>query len=153
MKMKYLFYALLTTVIGVTFFAFEAGFLKYLWYADVSKLSFVILALFARSLFHVGTLVHRDDHGYDWVKDEDLDLGYEHSELSMGLGMLGTVIGFIMMMTSFAGVDLSSVENIKELFTIATQGMSTALLTTAVGLASSLILRSVYFTLERNKSL
>jgi len=144
---KYMWYIVAILIVGAAYFSFEAGLIMFLWNADVSKLSFLIIALFIKSYTKLGVLLHSNKK----VTFDDLDSGYEDSELSMAIGMLGTVIGFIVMTTAFAGVDLSVVENIKELFGIATSGMSTALLTTAAGLVSSIILRTSYYLTGRHQ--
>lgn len=132
-------------ILGITYFSFEGGLLSYVWNVDISKLSFVILVLFFSFYIRLGYLTYNE---YT-VNLSDLEPGYEAAEMSMALGMLGTVIGFIAMTSSFAGVDFSNVENVKELFEIATTGMSTALYTTAVGLISSLVLRASHYLFQR----
>ena len=132
-------------ILGITYFSFEGGLLSYIWNVDISKLSFVILVLFFSFYIRLGYLTYNE---YT-VNLSDLEPGYEAAEMSMALGMLGTVIGFIAMTSSFAGVDFSNVENVKELFEIATTGMSTALYTTAVGLISSLVLRASHYLFQR----
>lgn len=140
-----LWFLLLAALLGVTYFGFEAGLLAHVWDVDVSKLSFVITVLFYSFYLRLGYLIYRDDE----TTVEDLEPGYEAAEMSMALGMLGTVIGFIMMTGSFAGVDFSSIENVKQLFELATTGMSTALYTTAAGLVSSIVLRASHYALQR----
>lgn len=143
--LKVIWYALLLALVGCGYFSFETGWLSFLWVADSSKLTFAILGLFLYSFLKLGALLH----GMRELHEDDIDSGYETCDLSMGLGMLGTVIGFIIMTTAFAGVDISNIENIRQLFNIATQGMSTALYTTAAGLIVSLKLRVLYYTAHR----
>ncbi len=145
MMPKYLWYAAVILLLGVAYFAFEAGFIMYLWQADLSKLSFCIILIFVKAFTRLGYILHQDRS----PTEHDLDPGYEDCDLSMALGMLGTVIGFIAMTVAFSGVDINDIENIKELFSIATHGMSTALLTTAAGLVSSIILRVSYYLTGR----
>lgn len=145
---KYLWYITLFALIGVGYFGFEVGFLTYLWNADLSKLSFIIIGLFIKAFTRLGVLLHTKGQD-EYLSEEDLDPGFEDSNLSMAIGMLGTVIGFIAMTMAFNSVDISDIQNIKELFAIATGGMSTALLTTAAGLVSSIILRILHYTALR----
>jgi hypothetical protein len=143
--LRYFWYIVLFLISGIAYFSFEAGLLAYLWQADVSKLSFVIMAIFVKSFVKLGVLLHR----YPGPTEDDVDSGFEDCDQSMAFGMLGTVIGFIIMTNAFAGVAIDDIQNIKQLFTIATHGMSTALLTTAAGLISSIILRTFYYLTGR----
>jgi len=143
--LKLALYSFTLFSIGSLYFSFETGYLHFLWNADSSKLTFVILSIFIYAFIKLGKMLH----SHKSVTDTDIDLGYELCDISMGLGMLGTVIGFIMMTTAFAGIDISNVDNIKQLFSISTQGMSTALYTTAAGLMSSLSIRVSYYLTQR----
>lgn len=148
--MKNLFLAWVWSVVvilGGAYFAFEAGFFHYIYDADVSKLCFVIIVIFLAGYSRLGYLVHRHGFKDDGITSRELEIGFELADISMAVGMLGTVIGFIVMSSSFVDVDFSNVENIKDLFKLATEGMSTALYTTAFGLVSSITLRSTYFAI------
>jgi len=151
--MKDLFMAwfvLLVFMLGGAYFSFEAGFFHYVWDADVSKICFIILTLFLFGYCRLGYLLHsHDPDNLKSITNKQLDTGYEIADMCMALGMLGTVIGFIVMSSSFTTVDFSDVENIKDLFKLATDGMSTALYTTAFGLVSSIILRGTHFIVDR----
>ena len=137
----------LATLFGGGYFAFEAGFFHHVYEVDASKLCFVILALFLFGYCRLGyMLFNYDDND---ITTDQLDTGFELADMSMATGMLGTVIGFIIMSTSFTTVDFSDIENIKDLFKLATDGMSTALYTTAFGLVSSIILRASHFITQR----
>lgn len=137
------------TLIGFNYYAYELGWLTYVWGADVSKLSFVNLFLFLVYYLRLGLVLFKEEPQTIYLdkdhKHEDLQSGYEASEWAMAVGMLGTVIGFIAMSYSLAGADFSNIENIKSLFKIATTGMSTALYTTASGIVASLGLRISHY--------
>jgi biopolymer transport protein ExbB/TolQ len=58
------------------------------------------------------------------------------------VGMVGTVIGFMLMLgSSFAEIDPSNVDSMKRVITDMASGMSTALLTTLCGLVASLFVK------------
>ena len=64
------------------------------------------------------------------------------SESCMTLGMVGTVIGFMYMLTgNFAEIDPTNVDVMKRTIGDMAQGMGTALLTTLSGLITSLSLK------------
>jgi len=64
------------------------------------------------------------------------------------LGLLGTVIGFIMMLTSISGLDSLEIEQVQNLMQRMTQGMMVALNTTILGLVGSMILGLQYLFLD-----
>jgi flagellar motor component MotA len=64
------------------------------------------------------------------------------------LGLLGTVIGFIMMLTSIGGLDSLDIGQVQRLMQQMTQGMMVALNTTLLGLVGSLILGVQYLFLD-----
>ncbi|MEZ5536357.1 MAG: MotA/TolQ/ExbB proton channel family protein [Thiolinea sp.] len=64
------------------------------------------------------------------------------------LGLLGTVVGFIMMLTSIGGLDSLDIEQVQRLMQQMTQGMMVALNTTLLGLVGSLILGVQYLFLD-----
>lgn len=64
------------------------------------------------------------------------------------LGLLGTVIGFIMMLTSIGGLDSLEIEQVQQLMQRMTQGMMVALNTTLLGLVGSMILGVQYLFLD-----
>lgn len=64
------------------------------------------------------------------------------------LGLLGTVIGFIMMLTSIGGLDSLDIEQVQRLMQQMTQGMMVALNTTLLGLVGSMILGIQYLLLD-----
>lgn len=65
------------------------------------------------------------------------------------LGMLGTVIGFVMMLTSLDGLQSLDINQLQTLMQHMTKGMGIALNTTIFGLVGSLILGIQYLALDR----
>ena len=66
------------------------------------------------------------------------------AETCMAIGMMGTVLGFILMLggSNLASIDPSDVEGMKGVIGQLASGMATALLTTLTGLIVSVSLRS-----------
>jgi biopolymer transport protein ExbB/TolQ len=77
-----------------------------------------------------------------------VERGWLWSDVVLSLGMIGTVVGFMVMLSGFAGADFSNVENTQGLIAKLSYGMSTALATTLVGLISSVLLKLQFFMLE-----
>ncbi len=84
--------------------------------------------------------------------EESIDViekGWLWSDIVLSLGMIGTVIGFMMMLAGFVGIDFSDFDSVQSLIAKLSVGMSTSLSTTLVGLISSVILKLQFFNLER----
>jgi hypothetical protein len=77
------------------------------------------------------------------------EIGWFISGLALKLGLLGTVIGFVMMLgtvTTMESLDLSDVQSLLSRMTI---GMGVALNTTLAGLAANVLLGLQYLMLDR----
>lgn len=138
----------LVALLGAAYFGFELSAFDFMWFADISKMSFICLGVFSYGYLRLGRLLFRRYQGQE-INDNDLDPGFEAADTIMALGMLGTVIGFIAMASSFTSIDFAGVESVKQLFAVATKGMSTAMYTTAAGLACAIPLRTLYYITQR----
>lgn len=76
-------------------------------------------------------------------------VGWFISGLVIKLGLLGTVIGFVLMLGSVSGLENLDISDIKQLMQQMTQGMGVAMNTTLVGLVSSMLLGIQYLLLDR----
>lgn len=77
------------------------------------------------------------------------ETGWFFVHLLVKLGLLGTVVGFVLMLTSFA--DISSIEfaDLQDMIGRMALGMGVALTTTLVGLVGSMLLGFQYLMLDR----
>ena len=75
--------------------------------------------------------------------------GWFFSQLLIKLGLLGTVIGFILMLTSISSSALSDISQVHALFSDMAQGMRVALNTTLTGLLGAMLLGFQYLMLDR----
>jgi MotA/TolQ/ExbB proton channel family protein len=66
----------------------------------------------------------------------------------MKLGLVGTIIGFIMMLAPIAGLDTGDRGSIKSSMTLMSDGMAVAMYTTLAGLAASILVSLQYYLLE-----
>lgn len=76
-------------------------------------------------------------------------VGWFMSGAMLKLGLLGTVIGFVIMLGSMQGLDTLDLSDIKLLMQQMTEGMGIAMNTTIVGLVGSLLLSGQYLLLDR----
>ena len=78
-----------------------------------------------------------------------MEVGWYTSDLCLSIGMMGTVIGFIMMLGGFANIDINDMATVQGLIKGLGVGMSTALYTTLTGLICSALLKIQYFNLSQ----
>jgi hypothetical protein len=140
---------MLSISLGLEFCYFN-GTLAHIYSSDVTKLSVVIAGIFCWQSFMCGRQLWRYDKNKSSRSEAlgDVEKGWMWSDMVLSLGMIGTVIGFMVMLSGFAGADFSNVENTQELIAKLSYGMSTALATTLVGLTSSVLLKLQFFMLE-----
>jgi MotA/TolQ/ExbB proton channel family len=70
------------------------------------------------------------------------------SDTAMKLGLLGTIIGFIIMLAPVAGLDASDKAMMKTSMGLMSGGMAVAMYTTLAGLVGSILLRVQYYMLD-----
>jgi hypothetical protein len=118
-------------LLGITVYF---GSLEFLWETDVTKLSFLVIALW------IGTSAVIGYTGY--LKKTNFDTPWFIAESCMTIGMVGTVVGFMLMLgSSFAEIDPGNIDSMRQVIIDMAGGMSTALLTTLTGLIASLFLK------------
>jgi len=113
---------------------------KFLYENDLTKLSLVILLFFTISSIIVGYKIYKQF--VEKVDSYTYETEWFVSEILVSLGMIGTVIGFIYMLyTVFGNLDVGDTSIIKASLSTMANGMGTALLTTLIGLTSSVLLK------------
>ena len=135
MTIKFLkwWFVFVVQAIGLGVFAYLDG-AQYLLDNDRTYLSIVIIAVWLAVSGAVGW--------FTWRKEEKPEFLWFCTESCMTVGMMGTVTGFILMLsTSLATLDPNDVENMRSAIANMAVGMSTALLTTLAGLMATLMLR------------
>lgn len=78
-----------------------------------------------------------------------VDLGWYLVDLAVRLGLLGTIIGFILIFTSLSDTTIEGSEGLKDLLVTMSGGMGTALFTTLGGLVGGTFLSLQYLILGR----
>ena len=105
---------------------------------DPTFITFIILALYMLLFFYIGWVVKKDSYKLE----DELEPVWFGSEQLLGLGMLGTVIGFMLMLsTQFIGVTIADTQSVLKLIQTMSVSMGTALVTTAAGLIASMVLK------------
>ena len=148
----------LTIILTFSFYYF--GLFAEVWDKDRTKLSFLIMFLFFFTSIHCGketikvsnalegNVSENEIKNIDWRGNQEI--GWFISDFVLTIGMIGTVSGFLLMLTgAFAGVDLTDEVAMKNVLEKMSQGMSTALYTTLFGLICGSLLKIQYFNLGR----
>ena len=78
-----------------------------------------------------------------------VELGWFLVDLAVRLGLVGTIVGFILIFTSLSDTSVSGAEGIKDLLVAMSSGMGTALFTTLTGLIAGSLLSVQYLVLGR----
>lgn len=118
-----------------------------LWLADQTRLSFVVVAIWAAATVAIGRWHFYTDgtaHMHDSAK-----IGWFLAETCLALGMLGTVMGFLLMLGgAFASINVQDPASLQGALVSMALGMSTALWTTLIGLVASLFIKIQLVNLE-----
>jgi hypothetical protein len=70
------------------------------------------------------------------------------SDALMKLGLLGTIVGFILMLAPIAGLDAADRVSVKNSMGLMSDGMAVAMYTTLTGLVGSILLQTQYYLLD-----
>ena len=118
----------------------DLGWWNFLYDADMTKISFIIIAVFVLSSLSVGFISMKNT---SWDHVERLtNYVWFSSEAMVTLGMIGTVAGFLLMLsTAFSNLNVTDISNVQQAISDMAIGMSTALVTTLVGLVCSTVIK------------
>lgn len=134
-------------------FGFLSGMLWFfdipsvVWAADQTKLSFVIVTFFLMQTVYLGLCLYfvcmrRDSENWYFRLMDSIDKSWYLADfVFIRLGLLGTLIGFILIFGSaFASLDMNNLDTFKDAMYAVTTGMATAIYTTISGIGSSILL-------------
>ncbi|MEX2516106.1 MAG: MotA/TolQ/ExbB proton channel family protein [Gammaproteobacteria bacterium] len=104
---------------------------------------------------------YRTDRGTDEIPGHDLlevyaaelknpqEIGWFISDIMLKLGLVGTIVGFIVMLSSVANITDFDVSTMQKILQLMSSGMGTALYTTLTGLAGSVLAATQYYIIDR----
>jgi hypothetical protein len=75
-------------------------------------------------------------------------LGSFAGDALMKLGLLGTIVGFILMLAPIAGLDAADRASVKSSMGLMSDGMAVAMYTTLTGLIGSILVQTQYYMLD-----
>ena len=139
----------IVTVSFAAILIFTYGWFEKLYDSDQTKISFIIITIFIATSIATGFLSFRSENLYKKISNYI----WFASETMVTLGLIGTVAGFLLMLSSaFDNLDVSNIENVQKVISNMALGMSTALCTTLSGLIGSVLTKIQMVILENNSN-
>ena len=129
-------------ILTLIFGQYQYDLMNTLYDADSTLLTFFILGI---------TLMTSTVMGFKsaLLKGQENNMFWFVSDAVLSIGMVGTLFGFLLVLGSaFMEIDTSSTESMTKAIAVLAAGMSTALVTSLVGLISSLWLKLQLVILE-----
>jgi len=121
---------------------FMLGGMDFILDNDFTYLSLVNLGILVVSSLVVGFQIARH-------REKGTDMQWYLADTVLSLGMVGTLVGFLLVLYStFQGIDVADNDSMKHAIETLSTGMGTALLTSLVGLVSSIVMKLQLVILE-----
>lgn len=119
--------------------AYLLGFFTYLNAVDQSHIGKAVIVIYVLGTLFVGQLTLKAQYTRGII-DRHGELCWYLPELMMGLGMIGTLVGFLMLLSTALGSPINTADThaMMNLISDMGSGFSTAVITTLVGLVCSL---------------
>ena len=133
---KFLFWWLLICLTSLfIYLMYDFGLLIPFYTKDETMLTYFITILFVTTSCSIGYK--------NLVQSKSYDIEWFISDIVLTLGMIGTIIGFILMLSgTFDTLQIANVESVRLLIASMSKGLYTALNTTLAGLISSALLKT-----------
>ena len=131
---KTLYWWLMVCVIGAgVYFTYSSGWLVPLYNNDITHLTYLITAILGITTVSIG---------YKAFKGRSMHLEWFASDIVLSLGMVGTIVGFMVMLHgTFRKIDVADMESVRLVLAAMSSGLYTALSTTLLGLVASVIIK------------
>ena len=111
------------------------GWLVPLYTNDLTYITFLITVIAGLTTLSLG-------YKFKVTEADSVDVEWFVSDVVLTLGMLGTIIGFmIMLQGTFSSIEFNDAHSIRTALSSMSKGLFTALNTTLLGLVSSIILK------------
>ena len=171
---------LLTVIFFAFYVLYDLNLLNLIFESDRSKISILILGIYAAATFHwiyiaknldleikgegkvseflnsVESKSSLESQNLLRILEDELSnrhaLGHMFSDVLLKLGLTGTVVGFILMLLPIGEMKDFDPEKIQPLLSSMSGGMAVALYTTLSGLITSTMLKFQYFLLDSSLS-
>lgn len=142
-KALYIWWATVIAVASGFFWAHYAGIVEKIYYDDVTMITSILAAMFITTLGVIGFIAYTNKKRNN---TKLIDATWFASEQMLALGMLGTVIGFIYLLSSgITSASVTDATSLAKLLAHMSVGLGIALYTNAVGILSSLITKTLLY--------
>lgn len=140
-KAFYIWFVTNLAVATGVYWAWYSGIVAKIWHDDVTMITTALGILYIITTIMIGYVAYTKDFGSKLV-----DACWFLSEQMLALGMLGTVIGFIYLLSSgISSASVSDPASLAALLANMSVGLGIALYTNAVGILSSLITKILLY--------
>ena len=134
-KPFYIWWVVNLAVATGVFWAWHQGIVAKIWHDDVTMITSGLAILYVVTTCMIGYIAYTKD-----FSSKIVDASWFLSEQMLALGMLGTVIGFIYLLTSgITNASVADPASLASLLANMSVGLGIALYTNATGIVSSLI--------------
>lgn len=140
-KAFYIWFVTNLAVATGVYWAWYSGIIEKIWHDDVTMITSALAVMYIITTAMIGYVAYTKDFGSKVV-----DACWFLSEQMLALGMLGTVIGFIYLLSSgITSASVSDPASLASLLANMSVGLGIALYTNAVGILSSLITKTLLY--------
>ena len=143
---NFLYWWLIVCVVGTgSYITHTMGWLVPLYTNDLTYITFLITVIAGLTTLSLG-------YKFKVPETDSVDVEWFVSDVVLTLGMLGTIIGFmIMLQGTFSSIEFNDAHSIRIALSSMSKGLFTALNTTLLGLVSSIILKVQLIVYENVK--
>ena len=141
-------------LVGASVFAgsYYLNIVSFVLENDPTYITVGIAVLFVLTTLWIGLLSWRVQNGAKLSENNTMPTWFI-ADAVMSIGMVGTLLGFLIVLTSaFQNVDTSDTQAMQDVIGQLASGMGTALLTSLMGLISSVVLKFQLVMLETDNA-
>lgn len=140
-KQFYIWWVVNLAVATGVFWAWHSGIVATIWHDDVTMITSGLSLMYIITTALIGYIAYTKDFTSKLV-----DTCWFLSEQMLALGMLGTVVGFIYLLTtSISSASVTDPSSLATLIASMSVGLGIALYTNAVGILASLITKGLLY--------
>jgi hypothetical protein len=139
--------------LSLSYVQYEIDILNFIYENDPTRITMIIAIIFILTTCKIGFLSWKDQFGEPDIfqKNKQEDLLWFSTDVVMSIGMVGTLIGFLIVLTTtFTNIDTTSAAAMKEVISTLASGMGIALMTSLMGLIASIILKLQMVMMENS---
>ena len=147
-KPLYIWWVTNLAVASGVYWAYYTGIIATIWHDDITMITSALAAMYVLTTAMIGYIAYTKD-----FSNKIVDACWFVSEQMLALGMLGTVVGFIDLLSSgLASAKVTDPTSLATLLAHMSVGLGIALYTNAVGILASLITKSLLYVVTYDET-